>query len=53
VTQFVSGTIAGREGLSRRTLELLREEGFGGIAGVLTGPVPRRGHWGVGRSVAG
>jgi len=53
VTQFVSGTVAGREGLSRRTCELLREDGFGDLAAVLTGPVPRGGHWGSGRSVAG
>jgi len=53
VTQFVAGTIAGREGLSRRTLELLREDGFDEVTRVLTGPVPRGGHWGDGRSVAG
>jgi flavin-dependent dehydrogenase len=53
VTQFVAGTVAGREGLSRRTLELLREDGFGDLASVVTGPVPRGGHWGDGRSVSG
>ena len=53
VTQCVSGAIDSQEGLSRRTVELLQEEGLGDPAGLLTGPVPRTGAWGSGRSVSG
>lgn len=53
VTQCLSRDTGGQEGLSRRTVELLVEEGLEAIAGLLTGPVPRTGEWGRGRRVDG
>ena len=53
VTHCVARAAGGQEGLSRRTVALLREEGVDGLPGILTGPVPRSGQWGDGRSVAG
>ena len=53
VTQVLAGTVAGREGLSARTCQFLREEGLGEFVESLTGPVPRAGKWGSGRDVAG
>jgi 2-polyprenyl-6-methoxyphenol hydroxylase-like FAD-dependent oxidoreductase len=43
---------AGCEGLSRRSLALLAEEGLEPPAGIIDGPVPRSGEWG-GRAVEG
>lgn len=53
VTHCLSRAADGQEGLSRRTVELLREEGLGDPASLLTGPVPRTGAWGLGRPVTG
>lgn len=44
---------AGREGLSARTVALLRGEGFESVIGELRGPAPRVGEWGLGRAVTG
>jgi 2-polyprenyl-6-methoxyphenol hydroxylase-like FAD-dependent oxidoreductase len=43
---------AGWEGLSRRTVALLAEEGLEPLAGIIDGPFPRSGEWG-GRAVEG
>jgi len=45
--------VAGREGLSRRTRELLEAEALDGALDLLHGPVPRTGSWGAHRPVAG
>lgn len=51
---LVSGpTTPGCEGLSTRTVALLRGEGFGSALGDLQGPAPRTGEWGLGRAVTG
>lgn len=50
---YTSGVVHGCEGLSRRTHELLLEEGLQSAAQGLRGPVARSGSWGNGRSVAG
>jgi hypothetical protein len=44
---------AGWEGLSRRSLALLAEEGLDGAPGIIDGPFPRSGVWGGGRRVEG
>jgi 2-polyprenyl-6-methoxyphenol hydroxylase-like FAD-dependent oxidoreductase len=44
---------AGWEGLSRRSVALLAEEGLEGAPGIVDGPFPRSGAWGGGRSVEG
>jgi 2-polyprenyl-6-methoxyphenol hydroxylase-like FAD-dependent oxidoreductase len=44
---------AGCEGLSRRSLALLAEEGLEGAAGIIEGPFPRSGVWAGGRTVEG
>jgi 2-polyprenyl-6-methoxyphenol hydroxylase-like FAD-dependent oxidoreductase len=44
---------AGWEGLSRRSLALLAEEGLDGAPGIIDGPFPRNGAWGGGRRVEG
>ncbi len=44
---------AGWEGLSRRSLTLLAEEGLARRAGIIDGPLQRSGEWGGGRSVEG
>lgn len=50
----VTGTpAAGVEGLSRRTTDLLAEDGFDAALAALNGPVLRGGHWGDGRTVNG
>jgi flavin-dependent dehydrogenase len=53
VTQCVSRAADGQEGLSRRTVELLQEEGLDDPADLLAGPAPRTGEWGAGRAVTG
>ncbi len=50
---YAAGGVHGCEGLSRRTHELLLEEGLQSAAQVLRGPVSRGGSWGEGRSVSG
>ncbi len=47
-----AATRAGWEGLSRRSLALLAEEGLDGVPGIIDGPFPRNGAWG-GRRVEG
>jgi 2-polyprenyl-6-methoxyphenol hydroxylase-like FAD-dependent oxidoreductase len=44
---------AGWEGLSRRSLALLAEEGLDGAPGIIDGPFARSGEWAGGRSVVG
>jgi 2-polyprenyl-6-methoxyphenol hydroxylase-like FAD-dependent oxidoreductase len=44
---------AGWEGLSRRSVALLAEEGLEGASGVIEGPFPRSGEWAGGRPVEG
>ncbi|HWS66906.1 MAG TPA: hypothetical protein VN325_29425 [Steroidobacteraceae bacterium] len=44
---------AGWEGLSRRSLALLAEEGLDAVPGIIDGPFPRNGAWGGGRKVQG
>jgi 2-polyprenyl-6-methoxyphenol hydroxylase-like FAD-dependent oxidoreductase len=44
---------AGWEGLSRRSLAMLVEEGVDDRAGIIDGPLPRRGLWADGRPVEG
>jgi 2-polyprenyl-6-methoxyphenol hydroxylase-like FAD-dependent oxidoreductase len=43
----------GWEGLSRRSVALLAEEGLEGAGGIIDGPYPRSGEWGGGRRVLG
>ena len=50
----VGGTARpGWEGLSRRSVALLAEEGLDGAPGIIDGPIPRSGAWGDGRRVEG
>jgi flavin-dependent dehydrogenase len=50
---YAAGGVHGCEGLSRRTHELLLEEGLQPASQGLRGPVPRGGSWGEGRAVTG
>lgn len=53
VVLLTGATSPGSEGLSRRTNELLLEEGLGSSVTSLKGPMPRGGEWGAARAVAG